>query len=129
MTTADVHDSKAAPALLETFMDQPGPLLKLVWVDSACQGPALAKAFARHGVRIEVVRALPPTAALVDLRGALCFHGVDARRLGEVLRISTISRLGTDVRIGASAPPSRSPRPPPDRSPCRAGSWRSPRRT
>ncbi|MDQ0596175.1 transposase [Streptomyces canus] len=44
------------PALLETFMDQPGRLLKLVWVDSAYQGPALAMAFARHGVRIEVVR-------------------------------------------------------------------------
>jgi transposase len=56
VTTADVHDSKAAPALLETFMDKPGRLLKLVWVDSAYQGPALAKAFTRHGVRIEVVR-------------------------------------------------------------------------
>ncbi|MFI7298887.1 transposase [Streptomyces sp. NPDC050121] len=56
VTTADVHDSKTAPALLETFMDQPGRLLKLVWVDSAYQGPARAKAFARHGVRIEVVR-------------------------------------------------------------------------
>ncbi|MFC8433349.1 hypothetical protein [Streptomyces sp. NPDC057253] len=47
-----------------------------------------------------VVQALPPTAALVDLRGALRFHGVDARRLGEILRIRTISRLGVDVRIG-----------------------------
>lgn len=47
-----------------------------------------------------VVQALPPTAALVDLRGALRYHGVDARRLGEVLRIRTISRLGVDVRIG-----------------------------
>jgi transposase len=56
VTTADVHDSKAAPALLETFIQQPGRLLKLVWVDSAYQGPALAKAFARHGVRTEVVR-------------------------------------------------------------------------
>ncbi|MEU1183666.1 IS5 family transposase [Streptomyces sp. NPDC005820] len=56
VTTADVHDSKAAPALLETFMDQPGRLLRLVWVDSAYQGPAPAKAFARHGVRIEIVR-------------------------------------------------------------------------
>ncbi|WP_416069866.1 transposase [Streptomyces sp. AK02-01A] len=55
--TADVHDSKAAPALLETFMQQPGRLLQLVWVDSAYQGPALAKAFARHGLRTEVVRA------------------------------------------------------------------------
>ncbi|MFJ2235006.1 hypothetical protein [Streptomyces sp. NPDC087859] len=37
-------------------MDQRGRLLKLVWVDSAHQGPAPAKAFARHEVRIEVVR-------------------------------------------------------------------------
>jgi transposase len=56
VTTADVQDSKAAPALPETFMDQPGRLLKLVWVDSVCQGPALAKAFARRRVRIEVAR-------------------------------------------------------------------------
>ncbi|MFI6935923.1 transposase [Streptomyces sp. NPDC050287] len=63
VTTADVHDSKAAgPTLLETFMDQPGRLLKLVWVDSAYQGPALVKAFARHGVRIEVVERRSPLA-------------------------------------------------------------------
>ncbi|MDX3128447.1 transposase [Streptomyces europaeiscabiei] len=43
-------------ALLETFMQQPGRLLQLVWVDSAYRGPALTKAFARHGVRTEVVR-------------------------------------------------------------------------
>ncbi|WP_371673811.1 hypothetical protein OG985_42710 [Streptomyces sp. NBC_00289] len=47
-----------------------------------------------------VVQALPPTAALVDLRGALRFHGVGAHRLGEVLRVRTISRLGVDVRVG-----------------------------
>lgn len=40
VTTADVHDSKAAPALLETFMQQPGRLLQLVWVDSADRGRA-----------------------------------------------------------------------------------------
>ncbi|MEU1042450.1 hypothetical protein ACFYP4_21520 [Streptomyces sp. NPDC005551] len=47
-----------------------------------------------------VVQALPPTAALVELRGALRYHGVDARRLGEMLRVRTISRLGVDVRVG-----------------------------
>lgn len=47
-----------------------------------------------------VVQALPPNAALVDLRGALRYYGVDARRLGEVLRVRTISRLGVDVRVG-----------------------------
>ncbi|WP_217238278.1 hypothetical protein [Streptomyces sp. AC555_RSS877] len=47
-----------------------------------------------------VVQALPPTAALVELKGALRYHGADARRLGEVLRVRTLSRLGVDVRIG-----------------------------
>ncbi|WP_406375772.1 hypothetical protein OG788_39615 [Streptomyces sp. NBC_00647] len=47
-----------------------------------------------------VVQALPPTAALAELRGALRYHGVDAGRLGEVLRVRTISRLGVDVRVG-----------------------------
>ncbi|MER6694465.1 DNA polymerase Y family protein [Streptomyces minutiscleroticus] len=47
-----------------------------------------------------VVQALPPSAALVDLRGALRYHGVPARRLGEVLRVRAISRLGLDVRVG-----------------------------
>ncbi|MDF3299079.1 DNA polymerase Y family protein [Streptomyces tropicalis] len=47
-----------------------------------------------------VVQALPPAAALVELKGSLRYHGVDARRLGEVLRVRTISRLGVDVRVG-----------------------------
>ncbi|WP_314416197.1 hypothetical protein [Streptomyces sp. DSM 40484] len=46
------------------------------------------------------VQALPPSAALVELKGALRYHGADARRLGEVLRVRTLSRLGTDVRVG-----------------------------
>ena len=47
-----------------------------------------------------VVQALPPSAALVELKGALRYHGTGARRLGEVLRIRTLSRLGVDVRVG-----------------------------
>ncbi|MFH8394274.1 hypothetical protein [Streptomyces sp. NPDC018036] len=47
-----------------------------------------------------VVQALPPTAALADLRGVLRYHGVDATRLGEMLRVRAISRLGVDVRVG-----------------------------
>ncbi|MEV7083345.1 hypothetical protein AB0N88_33160 [Streptomyces sp. NPDC093516] len=47
-----------------------------------------------------VVQALPPSAALVELRGALRYHGTDAHHLGEVLRVRTISRLGVDVRVG-----------------------------
>ncbi|MGW7253808.1 DNA polymerase Y family protein [Streptomyces sp. NPDC054834] len=47
-----------------------------------------------------VVQALPPSAALVELKGAMRYHGVDARRLGEMLRIRAVSRLGVDVRVG-----------------------------
>ncbi|MER6563446.1 hypothetical protein ABT300_38130 [Streptomyces sp. NPDC001027] len=47
-----------------------------------------------------VVQALPPTAALMELKGALRYHGTDARQLGEVLRVRTLSRLGVDLRIG-----------------------------
>ncbi|MGD1217097.1 hypothetical protein AB9Q10_01545 [Streptomyces krungchingensis] len=47
-----------------------------------------------------VVQALPPAAALVDLRGALRYHGATARRLAEVLRVRAIARLGVDVRVG-----------------------------
>ncbi|MFF7887507.1 transposase [Streptomyces sp. NPDC020794] len=56
VTPADVHDSKAAPELMEKFMAEPGRMLRLVWVDSAYQGQAPAEAFARDGVRVEVVR-------------------------------------------------------------------------
>ncbi|WP_333739899.1 DNA polymerase Y family protein [Streptomyces sp. IBSBF 2806] len=47
-----------------------------------------------------IVQALPPTAALMELKGALRYHGADARRLGEVLRVRALSRLGVDLRIG-----------------------------
>ncbi len=47
-----------------------------------------------------VVQALPPTAALVELKGALRYHGSETHRLGEVLRVRTLSRLGVDVRVG-----------------------------
>ncbi|MFI6464514.1 hypothetical protein [Streptomyces sp. NPDC050538] len=47
-----------------------------------------------------VVQALPPTAALIDLRGALRYHGATAAHLGDVLRLRTVSRYGIDVRVG-----------------------------
>ncbi len=46
------------------------------------------------------VQALPPTCALVELKGALRYHGSDAAHLGEMLRVRSISRLGVDVRVG-----------------------------
>lgn len=50
-----------------------------------------------------IVQALPPTAALVELKGALRYHGTDTRRLGEVLRVRALSRLGVDVRVGVGS--------------------------
>ncbi|MFF3350679.1 hypothetical protein [Streptomyces sp. NPDC002779] len=47
-----------------------------------------------------VVQALPPTAALVELKGALRYHGTGPRHLGDILRVRTLSRLGVDVRVG-----------------------------
>ncbi|GJF24795.1 hypothetical protein SHO565_53590 [Streptomyces sp. HO565] len=47
-----------------------------------------------------VVQALPPSAALVELKGALRYHGTHPHRLGEMLRVRTLSRLGIDVRVG-----------------------------
>ncbi|MGW2713945.1 DNA polymerase Y family protein, partial [Streptomyces sp. NPDC001356] len=47
-----------------------------------------------------VVQALPPSAALVELKGVLRYHGTDATHLGEMLRVRTISRLGVDIRVG-----------------------------
>jgi DNA polymerase-4 len=47
-----------------------------------------------------VVQALPPSAALVELKGALRYYGVPPQRLGEVLRVRAVSRLGVDVRVG-----------------------------
>ncbi|NEA60411.1 transposase [Streptomyces sp. SID13666] len=56
VTPANVHDSTAAPQLLEKFMGEPGRLLKLVWADSSYQGQAVAEAFARHGVTVRIVQ-------------------------------------------------------------------------
>ncbi|MET9579616.1 hypothetical protein ABZY30_29370 [Streptomyces massasporeus] len=46
------------------------------------------------------MQALPPSAALVELKGALRYHGTGARHLAGVLRVRTISCLGVDVRVG-----------------------------
>ncbi|MEU2062407.1 hypothetical protein [Streptomyces sp. NPDC013455] len=47
-----------------------------------------------------VVQALPPHCALVELKGALRYHGTEPAHLGELLRIRSVSRLGVDVRVG-----------------------------
>ncbi|MDH6221618.1 hypothetical protein [Streptomyces pseudovenezuelae] len=65
------------------------------------------QALEQMGELSPVVQALPPTAALVDLRGALRYHGATASHLGEVLRLRTVSHLGIDVRVGIGPTRSR----------------------
>jgi transposase len=83
VTPANVHDSQAAPSLLDAFMAEPGRLLQLVWVDSAYQGQLLADAFAAHGVKAEVVKRADGTRQftvlarrwVVEMCQAQCTHG------------------------------------------------------
>jgi transposase len=56
VTPANVHDSQAAPGLLDAYLAEPGRLLRLVWVDTAYQGRPLADAFAALGVTVQVVK-------------------------------------------------------------------------
>ncbi|WP_329266835.1 hypothetical protein [Streptomyces sp. NBC_01451] len=52
------------------------------------------------GELFSVVQALPPSAALVEAKGALRYQGVDAARLGDVVRLRSVALLGVDVRVG-----------------------------
>ncbi|MDX6329242.1 MAG: hypothetical protein QOI83_1625 [Streptomycetaceae bacterium] len=58
VTAANVHDSVAAPDLLEKSMAAPGRLLKLVWADSACFPPHLQKP-----AQLQKAQATAPTPA------------------------------------------------------------------
>ncbi|MEU8775967.1 hypothetical protein [Streptomyces sp. NPDC048606] len=49
-----------------------------------------------------LVQALPPRAALVQVRGAQRYFGADPARIAELVRLRTVARLGTDVRIGVA---------------------------
>ena len=88
VTPANVHDSKAAPEMIEAFMAEPGRLLKLVWADTAYQGPALAQAFARHGVRVEVVKRPDGSTGFV----VLARRWVVERTLGWLSRARRLNR-------------------------------------
>lgn len=88
VTPANVHDSKAAPELIEAFMAEPGRMLKLVWADSAYQGEALAQAFAAHGVEVEIVRRSDGSKGFV----VLARRWVVERTLGWLSRARRLNR-------------------------------------
>ena len=52
-----------------------------------------------------VVQALPPDAALADVRGALRYFDRDATRLAEMIRVRALARHGADCTIGVAANP------------------------
>ncbi|MFJ7780249.1 DinB/UmuC family translesion DNA polymerase [Streptomyces yangpuensis] len=51
------------------------------------------------------VQALPPDAALADVRGALRYFGCDARRLAAVIRVRALALYGVDAAVGVAANP------------------------
>ncbi|MDX6330705.1 MAG: hypothetical protein QOI83_3088 [Streptomycetaceae bacterium] len=52
-----------------------------------------------------VVQALPPDAALADVRGALRYFGRDAAGLAALVRVRALARYGADCTIGVGANP------------------------
>nr|WP_254709358.1 hypothetical protein [Streptomyces lunaelactis] len=52
-----------------------------------------------------VVQALPPDAALVDVRGAERYFGRDAAQLASLLRVRALAHCGVDCVIGAGPSP------------------------
>ncbi|MEH0420525.1 DNA polymerase Y family protein [Streptomyces sp. B21-083] len=47
-----------------------------------------------------VVQALPPGAALVELRGAVGYFGMNECQIADVVRLRSVALLGVDLRIG-----------------------------
>jgi len=91
-------------------MAAPGRLLKLVWADSAYQGPALAQAFARHGVKVEVVRRSDGQTGFV----VLARRWIVERTLGwlsRARRLNRTSRGGKPRTTGAPGGGLRRPLP------------------
>ncbi|OEV06443.1 DNA polymerase Y family protein, partial [Streptomyces nanshensis] len=52
-----------------------------------------------------VVQALPPDAALVDVRGALRYFGCDAPGLARLVRLRALALHGTDCTVGVAVNP------------------------
>ncbi|MFF9557423.1 hypothetical protein ACF1DY_16600 [Streptomyces albus] len=52
-----------------------------------------------------VVQALPPDAALADVRGALRYFGRDAAELAQLVRLRALALHGTDCTVGVAASP------------------------
>ncbi|MEU5052185.1 hypothetical protein [Streptomyces sp. NPDC021096] len=52
-----------------------------------------------------VVQALPPDAALMDVRGAVRYFGHGPEELAELLRVRTLARYGVDCTIGIAGNP------------------------
>ncbi|MGW6022798.1 DNA polymerase Y family protein [Streptomyces sp. NPDC055099] len=66
---------------------------------------AVPRLLALLGEFSPVVEALPPDAALVDVRGAMRYFGRDAVELASVIRVRALALYGVDCVIGAGPGP------------------------
>jgi DNA polymerase-4 len=89
----------------------PGPAPHVLHVRFHLRSGAVprADAYARLLVLLSeftpVVQALPPDAALADVRGGLRYFGQDATGLALLLRVRALARCGADCTIGVAVNP------------------------
>ncbi|MFC9297314.1 hypothetical protein ACFTWH_18945 [Streptomyces sp. NPDC057011] len=80
--------------------------LRLHPADGAPLGAeAYAGVLALLGGLTPAVQALPPDAALADVRGALRYFGCDAGRLAAVVRVRSLALYGVDCTVGVAGNP------------------------
>ncbi|MFR9725214.1 helix-hairpin-helix domain-containing protein [Streptomyces sp. MS19] len=78
--------------------------VRYLTTDRPCQAPYDGLLDVLHGIT-PVVQALPPDAALADVRGALRYFGLDAVRLARLVRVRGLALHGTDCAIGVAPNP------------------------
>ncbi|WP_443050898.1 DNA polymerase Y family protein [Streptomyces sp. H27-D2] len=88
---------------------EPGPHVLYVRFHSAERAPLGEEVYSRLLDLLRdvtpTVEALPPEAALMDVRGALRYFGRDAVGLAEIVRLRALARHGVDCTIGVAANP------------------------
>ncbi|WP_406367417.1 hypothetical protein [Streptomyces sp. NBC_01546] len=67
--------------------------------------PEYAGVLALLGGITPAVQALPPDAALADVRAALRYFGCDAERLAAVIRVRALALYGVDAAVGVAGNP------------------------
>lgn len=98
----DVGPGRVAPAQVVSAEAQARVLYVHFGPDAASCYPELLGLL---GDITPVVQALPPDAALVDVRGAVRYFGRDAAELAALVRLRALARYGVDCTIGVAVNP------------------------